>query len=101
MSDVVTFEKQGQIGFITLNRPEARNAVNGAVAQAFESALDQLENDPEVWVGILQANTEGQERPVFCALLVLFTAIAKSQSSLRLTVWQLLVVARSCLLQTW
>jgi len=56
MSDVVTFEKQGQIGFITLNRPEARNAVNGAVAQAFESALDQLENDPEVWVGILQAN---------------------------------------------
>ena len=48
MSDVVTFEKQGQIGFITLNRPEARNAVNGAVAQAFETALDQLENDPEV-----------------------------------------------------
>ena len=67
MSDVVTFEKQGQIGFITLNRPEARNAVNGAVAQAFETALDQLENDPEVWVGILRANTEGQERPVFCA----------------------------------
>ena len=67
MSDVVTFEKQGQIGFITLNRPEARNAVNGAVAQAFEAALDQLENDPEVWVGILRANTEGQERPVFCA----------------------------------
>ena len=40
MSDVVTFEKQGQIGFITLNRPEARNAVNGDVAQAFEVALD-------------------------------------------------------------
>lgn len=67
MSDVVTFEKQGQIGFITLNRPEARNAVNGAVAQAFETALDQLESDTEVWVGILRANTEGQERPVFCA----------------------------------
>ena len=52
---------------ITLNRPEARNAVNGDVAEALEAAIDQLEGDPEVWVGILTANTEGQERPVFSA----------------------------------
>ena len=32
-----------------------------------EAAIDQLEDDPDVWVGILTANTEGQERPVFCA----------------------------------
>jgi enoyl-CoA hydratase len=30
-------------------------------------AVAQIENDPEVRVGILLANTEGQERPVFCA----------------------------------
>ena len=52
---------------ITLNRPEARNAVNGDVASGLEAAIDQLEADPEVWVGIITANTEGQEKPVSCA----------------------------------
>jgi enoyl-CoA hydratase len=67
MSDIVQYEKRGRIGLITLNRPEARNAVNGDVAEALEAAIDQLEGDPEVWVGNLTANTEGQERPVFSA----------------------------------
>ena len=67
MSDIVLYETRGRVGVITLNRPEARNAVNGDVASGVEAAIDQLEADPEVWVGILQANTEGQERPVFCA----------------------------------
>jgi enoyl-CoA hydratase len=67
MSDIVQYEVQGRIGIITLNRPEARNAVNGDVAAGVEAAIDQLEADPALWVGILRANTEGQERPVFCA----------------------------------
>jgi enoyl-CoA hydratase len=67
MSDVVTFEARERVGIITLNRPEARNAVNGDVARAMESAIDQLEDDESIWVGIIRANTEGQERPVFCA----------------------------------
>jgi enoyl-CoA hydratase len=67
MSDIVTYEVRGRVGIITLNRPEARNAVNGDVAAGVEAAVDQLEDDPEVWVGILTANTAGQERPVFCA----------------------------------
>ncbi len=67
MSDIVLYEVHGRIGVITLNRPEARNAINGDVAAGIEAAIDQLEDDPAVWVGILQANTAGQERPVFCA----------------------------------
>ena len=67
MSDIVQYEVQGRIALITLNRPDARNAVNGDVAQGLEAAIDQLEADPDVWVGVLRANTEGQERPVFCA----------------------------------
>ena len=67
MSDIVLYEALGRIGLITLNRPEARNAVNGDVAAALEAAIDRLEDDPEVWCGILTANTEGQDRPVFCA----------------------------------
>jgi enoyl-CoA hydratase len=67
MPDAVLYESDGPIALITLNRPEARNAVNGAVASGLEAAIDQLEADPEVWVGILRANSEGQERPVFSA----------------------------------
>jgi enoyl-CoA hydratase len=37
----------------TINRPEARNAVNDVVAQGIESALDRLEGDEALWVGIL------------------------------------------------
>jgi enoyl-CoA hydratase len=64
---MVDYEVQGRVALITLNRPEARNAVNGAVATAMEAAVDRMEEDPEVWVGVLRANTEGQDRPVFCA----------------------------------
>ena len=67
MADIVSYETQGKIALITLNRPEARNAINGDVAAAMEVAIDKMETDPNVWVGILRANTAGQERPVFCA----------------------------------
>ena len=67
MSDIVQYETRGRIAVITLNRPEARNAVNGDVANGVEAAIDQLEADPDVWVGIITANTVGQEKPVFCA----------------------------------
>lgn len=67
MSEAVTYLRDGNVAIITLNRPEARNAVNGDVASAMEAAIDQLEADDGVWVGILLANTAGQERPVFCA----------------------------------
>ncbi|MEL0041109.1 MAG: enoyl-CoA hydratase-related protein, partial [Ilumatobacter sp.] len=67
MSEIVEYSSEGRVATITLNRPEARNAVNGDVAQGLEAAIDRMEDDPDVWVGILTANTEGQERPVFCA----------------------------------
>jgi enoyl-CoA hydratase len=67
MSDIVTYEARDQVAVITLNRPDARNAINGEVAAALEAAIDRMEDDDGIWVGILQANTEGQERPVFCA----------------------------------
>jgi len=67
MSDIVTYEARDRVALITLNRPDARNAVNGEVAEAMEAAIDQMEADDDIWVGIIQANTEGQAKPVFCA----------------------------------
>ncbi|OBK12340.1 crotonase/enoyl-CoA hydratase family protein [Mycobacterium asiaticum] len=41
-------ERRGNVLIITINRPEARNAVNGAVSIAVGDALDQAQQDPEV-----------------------------------------------------
>ena len=67
MSDIVRYETDGRVAIITLNRHEARNAVNGDVARGLEAAIDAMEADDGIWVGILTAETSGQERPVFCA----------------------------------
>lgn len=67
MSEAVHYETRDGVGVITLDRPEARNAVNGEVARGMERAVDELEGDDDTWVAVLRANSEGQERPVFCA----------------------------------
>ena len=49
----VDFEQRGRCGVITINRPEARNAVNAEVAAGIEEGIDRIESDDELWVGIL------------------------------------------------
>ena len=52
MSAVTTSEDAGVL-VITLNRPEARNAVNAELAQGVADALARLDAEPELRVGIL------------------------------------------------
>jgi enoyl-CoA hydratase len=59
---MVEYETHGRVAILTLNRPEARNAVNGAVASGIEAGIDRLEEDGEVWAGVVAANG-----PVFSA----------------------------------
>ena len=63
----VLYSSADHIAEITLNRPQARNAVDREMALGLEAAVDRLEDDPDVWVGVLCADTADQERPVFCA----------------------------------
>ena len=58
----VTFEVRGRVAIITLNRPEARNAVSQQLAEDLEAAIDRLESDADLWIGILCGNG-----PSFCA----------------------------------
>jgi len=58
----VDYEKRGPFAIVKINRPDARNAVNAAVANGIEDAIDQIEADDSIWVGILTG-----EPPVFCA----------------------------------
>jgi enoyl-CoA hydratase len=53
---MVEYEVHGHVAILTINRPEARNAVNGAVASGMEAAIDKLEADPDVWIGVLTGN---------------------------------------------
>ena len=46
-------ERQGHIEILTINRPEARNAINGAVSRGFASAFDELDADDDCWVVIV------------------------------------------------
>ncbi|BBZ51417.1 crotonase/enoyl-CoA hydratase family protein [Mycobacterium heidelbergense] len=41
-------ERRGNVMVITINRPEARNAVNGAVSTAVGDALEEAQHDPDV-----------------------------------------------------
>ena len=59
---LVTYELQDHIATITLNRPEARNAINGALRQDLNAAFDRFRDEEEAWVGILTANGS-----VYCA----------------------------------
>jgi enoyl-CoA hydratase len=64
MSDqqAVLSERRGRVLEITINRPDQRNAVNAAVAAGIAAALDELDGDPDLSVGVLTGAGKG-----FCA----------------------------------
>jgi enoyl-CoA hydratase len=49
----VLTERRERVLLITLNRPEVRNAVNAALAEGVAKALDELDDDDGLSVGIL------------------------------------------------
>ncbi|WP_046319825.1 crotonase/enoyl-CoA hydratase family protein [Mycobacterium sp. UM_Kg1] len=54
MSDAaVLVERRGNVLLVTINRPEARNAINGAVSQGVGDALELAQNDDEVRAVVL------------------------------------------------
>ena len=46
-------ERRGHVEILTINRPEARNAINGDVSVGMAAALDELEADDGCWVVVL------------------------------------------------
>ncbi len=58
----VEVERNGRVGIIRLNRPEARNAVNGDLANGVEGALDEWEDDDTIQAVVITGNG-----PTFCA----------------------------------
>jgi len=59
---VVLSEIRGSVGWLTLNRPDAMNALNRDMAVELGVQLDRLQNNPAVRVVVLTANGRA-----FCA----------------------------------
>jgi enoyl-CoA hydratase/carnithine racemase len=49
----IDYERREAIAYITLNRPEKLNAINGPMLADFQEAMDVVEADPEVRVVII------------------------------------------------
>jgi enoyl-CoA hydratase len=60
--DLVKYSREGHIGYITLNRPDKRNAMNWSLWLALELAVMEAEADREARVILLQG-----EGKTFCA----------------------------------
>ncbi len=61
--EVVTYEVHDQVAWITIDRPEARNALNAAVRSGLRSAFTRFNDDGGAMVAILTATGDR----VFCA----------------------------------
>lgn len=49
----IIYEKKNHIAVITINRPEARNAIDGKTNKELHEAWADFRDDPKCWVGIL------------------------------------------------
>lgn len=59
---MVRSERLSHLAVLTLDRPEIRNAIDRADAEAIEAALDEIEANDEVWATIITGTG-----PVFCS----------------------------------
>ena len=57
--ELVLTEKRGHIQILTLNRPSDMNAFNTALASALGDALEAMDADPEIRVGVLTGSGRG------------------------------------------
>ncbi|MFQ6122459.1 MAG: enoyl-CoA hydratase/isomerase family protein [Dehalococcoidales bacterium] len=59
----IDYKKEGRIAIFTINRPEARNAIDVPAIQELHEVLTDFRDDPELWVGIIT----GAGDKAFCA----------------------------------
>ena len=53
MSNEVLYELDGRVATITYNRPDALNAVNGAMRRGLNDAFSRFRDDEDAWVAIV------------------------------------------------
>lgn len=77
MDNPVLYERRGHVGYITLNRPESMNAMNGAMSASLREAWHTFRDDKEAWVGVIT----GAGSRAFCAGADVKELSARGQST--------------------
>ena len=49
----IIYEKKGRLAYVTINRPERRNAIDGDTSQEILDAFNDFKEDDELWVAVL------------------------------------------------
>jgi enoyl-CoA hydratase len=73
-NDAVLTERRGRVLLITLNRPDAMNAINGALSEGLVAAIQELDTDNDLSAAVLTGNGRG-----FCSGMDL-KAFAKGEN---------------------
>lgn len=55
---LVLRERRGRVEIITINRPEARNAINYDTSKALADTFDEIETDHDIWAVVLTGSGE-------------------------------------------
>ena len=50
---VLDYEVRDRVAYITMNRPQAMNAMNEELKQKLRAAIEEVDRDPDVWVAIV------------------------------------------------
>jgi len=53
----VEVERRGRVLIVTLRREAKRNALDAEITAGLDAAMNELEDDPELWCGILSGGT--------------------------------------------
>lgn len=85
----VLTERRGHVLYIRINRPEVRNALDPLTYHQLSLACDELEGDPDLWLGVLtgegdQAFSAGRDLKQLAAMAVAPQAHVEAEAAL----WQ-------------
>ena len=53
MDPTVTTERRGRVLLVRIDRPQKRNAIDAATTAGLDAALNLLDDDPDLWAGVL------------------------------------------------
>ena len=73
------YEKRNRIAYLTLNRPESMNAINGELREALMEAFQDFNRDEDVWVAIVT----GAGEKAFCAGMDMKERVARDAGERR------------------
>ena len=57
-ADVVTRRREGHVLVVTMGRAAKRNAIDRAMADALDDALNKLDDDTDLWAGVLTGTAD-------------------------------------------